>query len=54
MNNSVRAYMRSIGRKGGKAGKGSPRRIEANRRSAITRWRKTHPAPGEEDPEKKP
>jgi hypothetical protein len=49
MNNSVRAYMRRIGRKGGKAGKGSPARIEANRRTARKRFGKpaTEPATGQ-------
>jgi len=44
MNEVVRAYMRRIGRKGGRAGKGSPARIEANRRTAAKRFGKPAPA----------
>jgi len=41
----VRAYFAKIGRKGGKAGKGTPNRIAANKRTARNRWRKKHPVP---------
>lgn len=44
---AVSKYMSRIGATGGKAGKGSPARIAANRRTAQTRWRKLHPAPPE-------
>lgn len=45
MNSAVRKYLQEIGRKGGKAAKGSPARIEANRRAAHARWRRVHPVP---------
>jgi len=45
MNNSVRAYLRRIGGKGGRAGKGTKLRSELNRRAAHIRW---HPATGSE------
>jgi DNA-directed RNA polymerase specialized sigma24 family protein len=37
---AVKKYLAEIGRKGGHAGKGSPRRIQANRRAAEIRWAK--------------
>lgn len=40
MNPEVRAYMAEIGRKGGKAGKGTPKRAEVARKAAKARWAK--------------
>ena len=39
----ISEHMSSIGSKGGKAGKGSKARREANRRTALARFRKLHP-----------
>lgn len=52
MNESVRQYLREIGRKGGKAGTGSQAKREAGRRNALRRAVKSHPAPKKITPEK--
>jgi hypothetical protein len=40
-----REFLSVIGRKGGLAGKGSPRKKMAAKQAAETRWRKEHPVP---------
>ena len=38
----IRKWYREIGSRGGQAGKNTEKRRDANRRSAIARWRQAH------------
>lgn len=40
MSNPISDYMREIGAKGGKAGKGNPKRAKLNSEAAKARWAK--------------